>query len=136
MARFLLKSGDRYPVRYTVLCKIWWFIYLLICPMSEFEQNYMAAWRQRKELSIQIFVDDENLSIPIPAAGTDEAMLARIRTFYQMMLVGQGVPALVFPKQLQRIDFVEVNNVSLALYNLGLLNSERHQYRLAKPAWC
>ena len=82
--------------------------------MAEFRQNYLAAWRQGEELAIQIFVDDENMSIPVPVDGTDEAMLARIRTFYQMMLVGQGFPALVFPKQLQRIDFVEVSSVSLA----------------------
>lgn len=82
--------------------------------MAEFRQNYLAAWHQREKLAIQIFVDDENMSIPIPVDGTDEAMLARIRTFYQMMLVGQGFPALVFPKQLQRIDFVEVSSVSLA----------------------
>ena len=82
--------------------------------MAEFRQNYLAAWRQRERLAIQIFVDDENMSIPIPVNGTDEAMLARIRTFYQMMLVGQGFPALVFPKQLQRIDFVEVSSVCLA----------------------
>ena len=90
-------------------------------PMAEFRQNYMAAWRQRKELSIHIFVDDENMSVPIPADGTDENLLARIRSFYHMMLVGQGFPALVFPKQLQRIDFVEVSCVSLALPTLNLL---------------
>ena len=86
--------------------------------MAEFRQNYLAAWRQRKGLAIHIFVDDENMSIPIPDDGpddgTDEAMLARIRTFYQMMLVGQGFPALVFPKQLQRIDCTEVSSMSLA----------------------
>ena len=81
--------------------------------MAEFRQNYIAAWRQREGLAIQIFVDDENMLIPIYVDGTDEVVLARIRTFYQMMLVGQGFPALVFPKQLQRIDFVEVSSVSL-----------------------
>ena len=92
--------------------------------MGEFRQNYMAAWRQRKELSIHIFVDDERLSVPIPVDGTDEALLARIRSFYKMMLVGQGFPALVFPKQLQRIDFVEVSYISLALPKIILLNTE------------
>ena len=82
--------------------------------MAEFRQNYLAAWRQRERLAIHIFVDDENMPIPIPADGTDEAMLARIRVFYQMMLVGQGFPALVFPKKLQRIDYVEVSLVSFA----------------------
>ena len=84
--------------------------------MAEFRQNYLAAWRQREKLAIHISVDDENMSIPIPDDddGTDEAMLARVRTFYQMMLVGQGFPALVFPKQLQRIDFAEVSSMSLA----------------------
>ena len=85
----------------------------------------MAAWRQRNELSIHIFVDDERLSVPIPVDGTDRALLARIRSFYQMMLVGQGFPALVFPKQLQRIDFVEVSCLSLPLPKLILLNTER-----------
>lgn len=97
--------------------------------MAEFRQNYTAAWRQRKGLSIHIFVDDENISVPIPTDGTDEAMLARIRSFYQMMLVGQGFPALVFPKQLQRIDFVEVSCVSLASLNLILLNAGCHVSR-------
>lgn len=96
---------------------------MLITPMAEFRQNYMAAWRQRKELSIHIFVDDENMSVPIPADGTDETLLARIRSFYQMMLVGQGFPALVFPKQLQRIDIVEVSSMSLTLPTLVLLNT-------------
>ena len=86
--------------------------------MAEFRQYYLAAWRQRERLAIRIFVDDENMSVPIPVNGMDEAMLARIRTFYQMMLVGQGLPALVFPKQLQRIDFVEVSSVSLASPNV------------------
>ena len=81
--------------------------------MSEFRQNYMAAWAQREENSIYIFVDDESLLVPIPADGTDEIMLARIRSFYQMMLVGQGFPALVFPKQLQRIDLVEVSKIQI-----------------------
>ena len=91
--------------------------------MAEFRQNYVAAWRQRKEPSINISVDDEKMSIPIPADGTDKALLARIRLFYQMMLVGQGFPALVFPKQLQRIDFVEVRCSSLALPKLISLNT-------------
>ena len=92
--------------------------------MAVFRQNYMAAWRQREEPSIYIFVNDENMSVPIPADGTDEATLKRIRSFYQMMmLVGQGFPALVFPKQLQRIDFAEVNYVSLASPNIILLNT-------------
>lgn len=91
--------------------------------MAEFRQNYMAAWRQRKELSVHIFVDDDNMSIPIPADGTDETLLARIRSFYQMMLVGQGFPALVFPKQLQRIDFVEVSCMPPTLPTLNLLNT-------------
>lgn len=117
--------------RYTVLCKIWWFVYLLITPMTEFRQNYMAAWRQREGLSIHIFVDDENMSIPIPADGTDEAMLARIRLFYQMMLVGQGFPALVFPKQLQRVDIVEMSKDSLVLGSrLGTLQLGRYKGRL------
>ena len=89
--------------------------------MAEFRQNYMAAWRQRKEPSINIFVDDENMLVPIPSDGTDKALLTRIRSFYQMMLVGQGFPALVFPKQLQRIDFVEVSRTSLALPKQALL---------------
>ena len=97
---------------------------MLITPMAEFRQNYMTAWRQRKELSIHIFVDDEKLSVPIPVDGTDKAMLARIRSFYHMILVGQGFPALVFPKQLQRIDFVEVSCISLALPKLILVNTE------------
>ena len=97
---------------------------MLITPMAEFRQNYMAAWRQRKELSIHIFVDDEKLSVPIPVDGTDKALLARIRSFYQMMLVGQGFPALVFPKQLQRIDFVEVRCISLAVPNQSLLSTD------------
>ena len=96
--------------------------------MAEFKQNYMAAWRQRKEfskeLSIHTFVDDEEMSVPIPADGTDEALLAPIRSFYQMMLVGQGFPALVFPKQLQRIDIVEVSWISLALPELILRSTE------------
>ena len=84
--------------------------------MTEFRHNYLAAWRQREKLAIHIFVDDENMWIPIPDDddGTDEVMLARIRTFYQMMLVGQGFPALVFPKQLQRINYAEVSSMSLA----------------------
>ena len=83
--------------------------------MAEFRQNYMAAWRQRKELSIHILVDNEKLSVPIPMDGTDKALLARIRSFYQMLLVGQGFPTLVFPKRLQRIDFVEVSCISFSI---------------------
>ena len=107
--------------------------------MAEFRQNYIAAWRQREGLLIHIFVDDENMSVPIPANGTDEAMLVRIRSFYQMVLVGQGFPALVFPKQLQRIDLVEVSCVSLASLYLILLNAgaiyvdEQGQLGLGKP---
>ncbi|CAD6581500.1 MAG: hypothetical protein ASARMPREDX12_000488 [Alectoria sarmentosa] len=127
MARVLLKSDGRY----TGLCKIWWFFYLLITPMAEFRQNYMAAWQQSEELSIHIFVDDENVSVPIPKEGTDEAMLARIRSFYQMMLVGQGFPALVFPKHLQRVDFVEMSTDSLVLGSrLGTLQLGRYKGRL------
>ncbi|KAL9130929.1 MAG: hypothetical protein Q9175_006901, partial [Cornicularia normoerica] len=127
VARVLLKSDSRY----TGLCKLWWFIYLLITPMAEFRQNYMAAWHQHEGLSIHIFADDENMSVPIPAVGTDEAMLARIRSFYQMMLVGQGFPALVFPKQLQRIDFVEMGKDSLVLGSrLGTLQLGCYKGRL------
>ena len=92
--------------------------------MAEFRHNYMAAWRQRNEPSIYIFVDDEQMSVPIPVDGTDKALLAGIRSFYRMMLVGQGFPALVFPKQLQRIDFVEVSCILLPLPKLILLNTE------------
>ena len=90
--------------------------------MAEFRQNYMAAWRQGEDPSIHIFVNDGTMSVPITVK--NEASLARIRSFYQMMLVGQGFPALVFPKQLQRIDIVEVSCISLALPKLILRNTE------------
>ena len=59
-------------------------------------------------LSIHVFADDERLSVPVLTDGKDESMLIRLRWFYRMISIGQGFPALVSPKQLQRIDSVEV----------------------------
>lgn len=76
--------------------------------MNDFRQNYMEAWRQRQEQSIRISVSDEFLMIPIPQALNDETLLRRLRMFYRMIRVGQGIPGLLLPKKLERIDCVEV----------------------------
>ena len=35
-------------------------------------------------------------------------MLTRLRSFYHLISIGQGFPALTFPKQLQSIHSIEV----------------------------
>lgn len=78
--------------------------------MNDFRQNYVEAWRQQHEQSIRISVSDEFLMMPIPEASDDEVMLKRLRMFYRMMRVGQGIPGLLLPKNLERIDCVEVSH--------------------------
>lgn len=78
--------------------------------MADFKQNYMEAWRQRHERSIRISVRDEFLMIPIPHDVNDEALLRRLRMFYRMIKVEQGIPGLLLPRKLERIDCVKVRS--------------------------
>ena len=105
MARILLRSNS-----HATFVWIWWCIYLLISDTADFRQNYMVAWHQRQERSIRISVSDEFLVIPIPQDVNDEAFLRRLRMFYRMIKVGQGLPGLLLPKKLERIDCVKVRS--------------------------
>jgi len=83
-------------------------MYFLLSGSANFKQDYLAAWRQHDEKCIHIYVQDENLMIPIPADSNDEMVLKRIRGFYRLIEVDRGVLELIFPKDLERIDHVEV----------------------------
>lgn len=125
-ARFLLDNERR-----ALFPWIWWFICLLISDMNDFRQNYMEAWRQRQEQSIRISVSDEFLMIPIPQALNDETLLRRLRMFYRMIRVGQGIPGLLLPKKLERIDCVEISIDTIILgRRIETLQLERHNGRL------
>lgn len=102
--RLLLKKG------HTVLTRFWWHCYLLLSDTADFRQNYMEAWRQRREQSIRISVSDELLTIPIPQVANDEVVLRRLRMFCRMVIVGQGIPGLLLPKKLERIDCIKVRH--------------------------
>lgn len=103
-ARILLRKEQ------TILTQLWWYYYLLISDTADFRQNYMEAWRQRQEQSIRISVSDELLTVPIPQVSNDEVVLRRLRMFYRMVIVGQGIPGLFLPKKLERIDCIEVRH--------------------------
>lgn len=107
--RLLLKKG------HTVLTRFWWHCYLLLSDTADFRQNYMEAWRQRREQSIRISVSDELLTIPIPQVANDEVVLRRLRMFYRMVIVGQGIPGLLLPKKLERIDCIKISEDTLTL---------------------
>lgn len=99
--------------RHAALPWCWWFTYLLISDMSDFKQNYIEAWRQHQEQSIIISVSDHILMIPTPHAVDDEVLLRHLRMFYRMIKVEQGIPGLLLPKKLERIDCVEVRHPCL-----------------------
>lgn len=70
----------------------------------------MEAWREKGEnCRIKTFVGDESLEIPIPQDHNDEAVLRRIRMFYNMIQMASGIPGLLLPKQLNSIERVEVS---------------------------
>ncbi|MCJ1430098.1 hypothetical protein MMC29_008013 [Sticta canariensis] len=104
MAKILLSSERPAAVVWT-----WWLYYFLISDMADFKQNYMEAWRQRHKGSIRIYVSDQFLTIPIPHDVNDEALLRRLRMFYRMIKVEQGIPGLLLPRQLGRIDCVKIS---------------------------
>ena len=83
----------------------------MISEISEFKQNYIEAWKQHHGVSINIYINYEHLVIPVPDKGTDETVLRQLRMFYRMVQIGKGIPGLLLPKQLDRIDVVEVGQL-------------------------
>ncbi|MCJ1379997.1 hypothetical protein MMC17_003100 [Xylographa soralifera] len=111
--------------------RVWWGCYLWISEISEFKQNYIEAWKQHQRTSINIYINYEHLVIPIPEENTDEAVLRQLRMFYRMVQVERGIPGLLIPKQLDRIDVVEMTpETSVLGYPKETLRLGRYESRL------
>ena len=96
----------------------WWFGYLILSEYHEFEKNYMAAWREQawrehmpEEKSIAIFLGDERLVIPRPEGNKDKTLLVNLRMFYRLLKIKRGLPELILPKMLARMDWVKVSSI-------------------------
>ncbi|ERF70561.1 hypothetical protein EPUS_09488 [Endocarpon pusillum Z07020] len=125
-SRACLTSGRR-----SFLTWFWWYIYLLIADGADFKQNYLEAWRQRDERLLHIYIQDNHLHIPIPPTHNDKIVLERIRLFYGMVQVERGLLELLFPKQLERIDCVEMTKDTFILMReVETLQLGRYQGRL------
>lgn len=120
MSRLLLKTKNPAQIH-----RLWWFYYLFFIDMNSFKQNYLEAWDQQHKQStrfsptfgphgphVSLFIDDQILTVPIPPEASDEIVIRRLRMFYRMTQVGAGLPGLLLPKKLKRIDIVQVSDSS------------------------
>lgn len=90
----------------------WWFVYLILSDYREFEENYMRAWSEHasEEKPITIFLGDEQLITPmLPGYDNDRILLMRMRMFYRLLKIRRGLPELILPKLLVRMDWVKVS---------------------------
>jgi hypothetical protein len=124
------------------LAKLWWAVYLIFAESADFEQNYVAAWRNRSIHdgrtsavrgngdaqderaqtaadmlgygSVSLFLGNDYLSAPILYEGVDsETTISRLRTFFNYLRVRRGLAELVVPYRLIRLDTVEFVTVAL-----------------------
>jgi hypothetical protein len=103
-SRLLLRGSKR--------ARLWWFTYLILAEYSEFEENYMRAWSEHaaEEKSTAIFLGDEQLIIPtLEDDDKDRTLLMHLKMFYRLLKIRCGLPELILPKLLMRIDWVKVS---------------------------
>ena len=101
--KYLRKSNPR------VIRVAWWLIYLFLAPWSRFKSDYVAAWSRRGGKRICMVFGEEIVEIPLTAMENDEAVMKNLRMFYRMMVTGLGFSGLLLPKELERINCVEVD---------------------------
>ena len=60
--------------RHTTIPRTWWFIYLMISDMTNFEHKYNKVWRKPQEQSNIISVGNHVLISPISQTVNDEVV--------------------------------------------------------------
>jgi hypothetical protein len=109
--------------------RLFWTTYLRLAywglfdaTLTTFEADYAQAWREHLEdeggaLDLQIFVGRDALSVPVlfnvgnggnVTTGSDDITLAHLRMWYEWMQYKRGFGERIIPRQLIRIDKVEV----------------------------
>ena len=88
---------------------VWWGLYFICSDLWAFEHNYMEAWSQRSTNGAHLFVDDHYLRIPLPDNADDAETLIHLRMYYHLICARGSVSELLYIKQLERVDRVEVN---------------------------
>jgi hypothetical protein len=92
-------------------------VYLIISDFRDFEQNFSTAWSQKAaSLSVDtlLFVKDMSISAPMRFAEanvTTEETIQQIKLFYRLLKTKRGLPEVIIPRRLRRIDAVDVSTM-------------------------
>ncbi|KAL1966293.1 hypothetical protein VTN77DRAFT_4646 [Rasamsonia byssochlamydoides] len=108
---FISKLSGRRPN--SIWWRLFWALYFSFSlRRSRFRQNYVEAWRQHfPKYSLVIFVDQgSRLEIPCedPAQADDAWLLRYLSTFYAVIKVESTILGAILPKELTRIDVVDL----------------------------
>ena len=103
--------------------RLWWALYFVIANPLDFEKNFVKAWSENAAAAgndlaagntYVIYVDDEELAIPhLPGDDLDKTRLKHLRMFYKLIQLRRGVRAIILPRTLVRIDWVQVSSAFL-----------------------
>jgi hypothetical protein len=88
-----------------------WSLYFAVANASDFEKNYLNAWRRRNgtETTLKIFLGNQNLDIPLPPHDSnDERVFQELNEMYRYLKAKRGWIDIVYPRELIRIDCVQV----------------------------
>ncbi|KND92237.1 hypothetical protein TOPH_02990 [Tolypocladium ophioglossoides CBS 100239] len=97
----------------------WWLYSTFALSGRRFWQNYLNAWARNYPCwAVKVLIDGRNcIQIPVPApndGGFDDAwLLGHLGFFYRLSQMHGGLPNVILPKTLIRVDVVELlhNNV-------------------------
>lgn len=108
-----------YKWRLKPIQKLWWLLYYSFANVDDFEQNYMLAWQRTLGMKhrVCICVGSDSLRVPV-AADSDSGTLQMLGMWYRWMLLKRGLPEMVLPKKVVRIDKVKV--LCHFTYSIGL----------------
>jgi hypothetical protein len=92
--------------------------YQILADESDFEMDYIAAWRQKLEQSnnsgpashdVHLYVENSYLKAPIPTGPDDAATFRVLQMWYCLIQFRMGLGEILLPKRLTRIDRVQVS---------------------------
>lgn len=105
--------------------RFWWLLYFLVADSSDFHQNYMNAWisRDKSPRVLKVVLGRQYLDMPLPPDNVDDSVVfAWLNMFYRYLKLRKGVLEIIIPKELVRIDCVEVRTCLSFLISYGNTN--------------
>ena len=105
-----LKNDPDYKPRFV---RSTWVLYYLFTYGPDFPKIYGKAWcsKDAAPRMVKIFLGRQHIDIPIPPIThdlDDAKVFERARMFYRSLKANEGISEVITPKQLIRIDWVEV----------------------------